>query len=433
VVVALTGRACLLALVGVLVVGFLVPSGWGVLALTGLLAAAVGVDLALAGSVRALVLARSGDLSVRLGEPATVTLSVTNPSARRVRGMLRDAWPPSAGAATTRHRVDVPPGERRRLDTVLRPTRRGDRPAYRVTVRSIGPLGLAARQGSHAVPWRVRVLPPFTSRRHLPAKLERLRQLDGRSAAHVRGQGTEFDSLREYVVGDDVRSIDWRASARVADVMVRTWRPERDRRILLVLDTGRTSAARVGDAPRLDAAMDAALLLAALASRAGDRVDLLVYDRRVRARVEGESASSLLASLVKAMAPVEPALIETDYAGMVATVLARSARRSLVVLLSALDPAPVEEGLLPVLGPLLRRHTVVLASVGDPRVGQLAAGRGDAEAVYGAAAAARAVLDRRRVAEVLERRGVEVVDAPPDELPPLLADRYLALKAAGRL
>jgi uncharacterized protein (DUF58 family) len=431
--VALTGRAGLLALAGVLVVGFLLPSGWGVLALTALLAVAIAVDLALAGSVRTLALVRGGDLSARLGEPATVTLWVTNPSARRVRGLLRDAWPPSAGAVTTRHRLDVPPGERRRLDTVLRPTRRGDRPAYRVTIRSIGPLGVAARQGSHSVPWRVRVLPPFTSRRHLPAKLERLRQLDGRSAANVRGQGTEFDSLREYVVGDDVRSIDWRASARAADVMVRTWRPERDRRILLVLDTGRTSAARVGDAPRLDAAMDAALLLGALASRAGDRVDLLAYDRRIRARVEGAAASSLLPALVQAMAPLDPMLIETDYAGMVATVLARSARRSLVVLLSALDPAPVEEGLLPVLGPLVRRHTVVLASVGDPQVGHLAAGRGDAELVYGAAAAARAVVDRRRVAEVLERRGVEVVDAPPEQLPPQLADRYLALKAAGRL
>ena len=430
---ALTGRAGLLALVGVLVVGFLLPSGWGVLALAALLAALICVDLALAGSVRALVLARDGDRAVRLGEPATVSLSVTNPSARRVRALLRDAWPPSAGARTTRHRLDVPAGERRRVSTLLQPTRRGDRPAYRVTVRSVGPLGIAARQGSHAVPWRVRVLPPFTSRRHLPAKLERLRQLDGRSSANVRGQGTEFDSLREYVVGDDVRSIDWRASARAADVMVRTWRPERDRRILLVLDTGRTSAARVGDAPRLDAAMDAALLLAALASRAGDRVDLLAYDRRVRARVEGEAASSLLPSLVQAMAPLDPVLIETDYAGMVATVLARSARRSLVVLLTALDPAPVEEGLLPVLAPLARRHTVVLASVGDPRVGRLAGGRGDAESVYGAAAAARAVVDRRRVAEVLERRGVEVVDAPPDELPPLLSDRYLALKAAGRL
>jgi uncharacterized protein (DUF58 family) len=430
---ALTGRAGLAALAGVLVVGLLVPSGWGVLVIAGLLAVLVCVDLALAGPVRSLVLARDGDRSVRLGEPATVTLLVTNPSARRVRGLLRDAWPPSAGAVTTRHRVDLPPGERRRFDTVLHATRRGDRPADRVTVRSVGPLGLAARQGSHAIPWRVRVLPPFTSRRHLPAKLERLRQLDGRSAALVRGQGTEFDSLREYVVGDDVRSIDWRASARAADVMVRTWRPERDRRILLVLDTGRTSAARVGDAPRLDAAMDAALLLAALAARAGDRVNLLAYDRRVRARVEGAAASSLLPALVQAMAPLDPMLVETDYAGLVATVLARSARRSLVVLLTALDPAPVEEGLLPVLGPLVRRHEVVLASVGDPRLSLLAAGRGDAESVYGAAAAARAAVDRRRLAERLERRGVEVVDAPPDALAAQLADRYLAMKAAGRL
>jgi uncharacterized protein (DUF58 family) len=431
--VALTGRAGLLALGGVLVVGLLVPSGWGVLGVGVVLLVLIGVDLALAGPVRRLGLSREGDHAVRLGQTATVTLTLTNPSGRRVRGILRDAWPPSAGAVETRHRVDVPPGERRRVATVLRPTRRGDRPAHRVTVRSVGPLGCAARQGSHAVPWRVRVLPPFTSRRHLPAKLARLRQLDGRSAVMVRGQGTEFDSLREYVEGDDVRSIDWRASARASDVMVRTWRPERDRRILLVLDTGRTSAGRVGDAPRLDAAMDAGLLLAALASRAGDRVDLLAFDRRVRARVQGESATTLLPGLVQAMAPIEPVLVETDYAAMVGAILSRSSRRSLVVLLTALDAAPVEEGLLPVLGPLVHRHTVLLASVGDPRVSALAAGRGDAATVYDAAAAARAGLDRRRVGELLARRGVEVVDAPPDELAPALADRYLALKAAGRL
>ena len=123
------------------------------------------------------------------------------------------------------------------------------------------------------------MLPAFPSRKHLPAKLARLRELDGRTLVMIRGQGSEFDSLREYVVGDDVRSIDWRASARASDVMVRTWRPERDRQVVLVLDTGRTSAGRVGDAPRLDAAMDAALLLGVLASRAGDRVDLLAFDR----------------------------------------------------------------------------------------------------------------------------------------------------------
>ncbi len=430
---ALTGRAGLLALVGAVVVGLVLPSTWGLVLVTGLVLAVVAVDVSLAAPVGPLRLARTGDTAVRLGETATVTLTVQNPSPRRLRGLLRDAWPPSAGAAGQRQALDVPSQERRRVVTVLRPTRRGDRPAHQVTIRSVGPLGFAARQGSRDVPWRVRVLPPFTSRKHLPSKLARLRQLDGRASVMIRGQGTEFDSLREYVVGDDVRSIDWRASARATDVMVRTWRPERDRRILLVLDTGRTSAGRVGDAPRLDAALDAALLLAALASRAGDRVDLLAYDRTVRARVEGATAGELLPALVAAMAVLQPTLVEPDYAGMVSAVLSRSPRRSLVVLLTGLDAAPVQEGLLPVLGQLAARHVVVLASVGDPRVAAMATGRGDAEAVYDAASAERAGLERRAISELLIRRGVEVVDAPPDQLAPRLADRYLALKAAGRL
>ncbi|WP_329051772.1 DUF58 domain-containing protein [Amycolatopsis sp. NBC_01488] len=429
---AVTGRLGLLALFGALVVGLVWPSATGILAVGGVLLLLVAVDLVLAGSVRTLTFLRSGDTSVRLGEPCEVTLVVANPGGRTVRGQLRDAWPPSAGAAD-RHALRVPPGERRALVTALRPSRRGDRTAARVTVRSVGPLGLAARQGSHEVPWTVRVLPPFHSRKHLPSRLARLQQLDGRNAVLIRGQGTEFDSLREYVIGDDVRSIDWRATARAADVMVRTWRPERDRHVVLVLDTGRVSAGRVGDAPRLDAAMDAALLLAALASRAGDRVDLLAYDRRLRAAVQGSSGASLLTSLVNAMAPLEPSLVETDARGMVAEVLQRTRRRSLVVLLTGLDAAPLEEGLFPVLSSLTARHELIVASVADPRVAEMLTGRGDAAAVYDAAAAARTTAERQRVTERLGRHGVSVVDAVPEELPPALADRYLALKAAGRL
>ena len=428
-----TGRLGSLALAAALVVALVAPSLAGLLVVTGALLALAAADVWLAGSVRRLEVTRGGDAAVRLGEPATAYVLLANPGRRRLRGVVRDAWPPSAGATAPRAPVDIPPGERRRVTTSLLPTRRGDRYADRVFVRSLGPLGLAGRQGAHAAPWRVRVLPPFTSRKHLPSRLARLRELDGRSAVLIRGQGTEFDNLREYVAGDDVRSIDWRASARAADVMVRTWRPERDRRVLLLLDCGRTSAGRVGDAPRLDAAMDAALLLAALASRAGDRVELLAYDRVVRARVEGVPPTSLLPALVQAMAPVDASLVELDYRSLVSTVLARSGRRSLLVLLSALDPAPVEEGLLPVLGQLTRRHLVLLASVADPRVEELARRRGDLAAVYEAAAGERARGDRRRVAERLRRAGVEVVDAPPAQLAPELADRYLALKAAGRL
>jgi len=430
---AVSGRLGLVALASAVAVGLLAPSGTGVLVATVALLLAIALDVTLAGSVRSLQMRREGDSAVRLGEPATVRLTIINPGARRVRGAVRDAWPPSAGATEQRHRLDVPAGERRRVVTALRPTRRGDRQADKVTVRAFGPLGLAGRQGSHVVGWRLRALPPFTSRRHLPPRLARLRELDGRSAVLTRGQGTEFDSLREYVVGDDVRSIDWRATARAGDVVVRTWRPERDRRVLLVLDCGRTAAGRVGDAPRLDAAMDAALLLAALAARAGDRVDLLAYDRAVRARVEGVPAPALLPSLVQAMAPLDASLVELDYRGLVSTVLSRTSRRSLVVLLTALDTAPVEEGLLPVLGLLTRRHRVLLASVADPRVEEMAAARGDLDAVYDAASAERARLERRRIAALLGRRGVDVVDAAPERIAPELADRYLDLKAAGRL
>ena len=430
---ALTGRAGLLALLGVLVVGLVVPSWVGVLGVTGAVLVLVVADVALAPSVRRLQLRRSGDSAVRLGEPADVHLLVANPMRRPLRGQLRDAWPPSAGAEATRFRLHVPPGERRTVTTVLRPTRRGDRPAHRVTVRALGPFGVAGRQGSHDVPWRVRVLPPFRSRKHLPAKLARLRELDGRTAVMVRGAGTEFDSLREYVPGDDVRSIDWRATARQSGVVVRTWRPERDRHVLIVLDTSRTSAGRVGDAPRLDAAMDAALLLAALAARAGDRVDLLAYDRRVRATVRGAGAADLLPALVQAMAPLEPELVEADVAGLVSAVLARAGRRSLVVLCTGLDAAPIMDGLLPLLPQLVARHALVVAAVADPALAEMARARGDAEEVYGAAAAERSWLERRRVTELLSRYGAEVVDEVPEQLPPALADRYLALKAAGRL
>lgn len=429
---ALTGRAVLLVLLGVLPVAL--SPGWATWwAWSALCLVAVLLDVLLAGSPRGVSVSREPLPSVRLGEPVDAAYVLVNHGRRRVRGLVRDGWQPSAGATSSRRRVDLPAGQRRRLVTSLHPTRRGDRVAEHLTIRSVGPLGLAARQVSLPARGVLRVLPPFTSRKHLPSKLARLRELDGRTSLRVRGQGTEFDSLRDYVVGDDVRSIDWRATARRSQVVVRTWRPERDRRVLLLLDTARTSAGRVGDAPRLDAAMDAALLLAALASKAGDRVDLLAMDRQVRARVEGASRTDLLPALVQAMAPLEADLVEADWTAIVAAIRARLTQRALVVLLTPLEAAAVEEGLLPVIHQLTSHHQVVVASVADPSLETMTRERGDAYAVYAAAAAERAVLDRGAVTAELLRAGVEVVDAVPDRLPPLLADRYLALKAAGRL
>ena len=251
----------------------------------------------------------------------------------------------------------------------------------------------------------------------------------------VRGQGTEFDSLRDYVVGDDVRSIDWRATARRQQVVVRTWRPERDRRVLLVLDTSRTSAARVGDEPRLDAAMDAALLLAALASRAGDRVDLLADRPAGAGPGRGASpAAALLPALVDAMAPLEPAWSRRTGPPIVAEVRAAADRSAPW---SSCSPRwrrrRSSEGLLPVLQRLTARHRVVLASVADPEVAEHGPGPGATPyAVYAAAAAERAAArpgrGHRRARPARGGRGRRVARAT---LPPALADRYLALKADG--
>jgi uncharacterized protein (DUF58 family) len=430
--VAVTWRAVVLAAFGLLAV-VVVPATGTVLLWALLVVVACAVDIALAASPRQVAVRRDVPASVRLTEPSSSTLTLSHLGRRRLRGVVRDAWPPSTGAEVDRHRLDVAPGEGVRVRTVLLPTRRGDAHADRVTIRTLGPLRLAGRQASLTVPGRLRVLPEFASRRHLPSRLARLRELDGRAAVQVRGPGTEFDSLREYVIGDDVRSIDWRATARRSDVVVRTWRPERDRRVLIVLDTGRTSAVRVLDAPRLDASIEAALLLAALATKAGDRVELVVFDRKVRGRVASATGARVMAQFADTLALAEPALVETDWPGIVAQVRQRLSQRALVVLLTALDPAAVEQGLLGVAGQLTERHQVVLASVSDPEVDALRTSRENAAAVFDAAAAERVGLERAAVTVRLRQRGAEVVDALPDDLAPRLADTYLALKAAGRL
>lgn len=428
----ITGRVPLLLLLGLVPV-VLRPSGGTVWMWLGVVAFVVLLDWLLATKPADLSFDRQPVGTVRLGYPTSTTLVVANRGRRGLRGIVRDAWQPTAGAVGNRHKVRLTPGDRVLLTTPLTPVRRGDLRAVGVTVRSFGPLGLAARQQTRVVPGTVRSLPPFESRKHLPSRLARLRELDGRAAVRVRGAGTEFDSLREYVRGDDVRSIDWRASARNRNVVVRTWQPERDRRVVLVLDTSRTSAARVDDVPRLDSAMDAALLLAALAARAGDRIDFVAGDRRIRSRLRSAGSRDVAARLQDAMADLQPVLAEADWSGIAGAVSELGRQRALVVLLTTLDPSAVEEGLLPVLPALTRHHRVVLASVNDPALAALTESRDTIDEVYDAAAAEQVLRRRRRTGDLLSKLGVDIVDADAEKLPPALADHYLGLKARGLL
>jgi uncharacterized protein (DUF58 family) len=435
-----SGWFVLLIAIGVVPVALtgepLVVLGW--LAFCIALAA---IDLVLAGSPRAIAVSREIPARVRLGETVAAKLVLTNTGGRAVRGEVRDGWQPSAAASTRRSRITVPRHERRSITIGLTPFRRGTRRSAHVTVRSWGPLHLAARQATLAAPGSVVVLPPFNSRKHLPSRLARLRELDGATSVMVRGAGTEFDSLRDYVRGDDVRSIDWRATARRSDptnrsgvrLVVRTWRPERDRRVVIIIDSGRTSAARIENEPRIDTAFESALLLAALASSAGDRVDLVIFDRRVRGRVQGATGADLLSKMVSAMAPIEPELIEPDWAAVPSLVRSVTAHRALVVLATTIDAPGAASGLLAVLPQLTRKHLVVVSSVTDPEVLRATATRGDRDEVYRAAAAERAMLDQARVAAAIRQLGADVVTGSPSDLPPALADRYIALKGAGLL
>jgi uncharacterized protein (DUF58 family) len=420
----------------------LTPQPWyalaAVVAVTVLLAL---LDVALAGPLTALTLRRDGERTVWLGNSARVVLTVTNTGDRTVRLHLRDSWVPSAGAGPLFHTAVLREGGEHSVTTTLTPTRHGDRPAVRVTLRSAGPLGLAYRQrrrtwNEKLTPaWSLRVLPRFPSRRVLPEKLARLRVVDGSVVTRGRGHGTEFDALREYVIGDDVRSIDWRASARAHDVVVRTWRPERDRRVFCVLDTGRTSAVRIGDAPRLDASIDAALLLSVLATRADDRVDLLALDAKVRTRIEGGGHRGKLARLIDGMASLHPELAETDFTVLGQEMLRRDRKRALLVIFTALDTAPMIAGLLPLLPKLTARHKVIVAGVRDPLVSRLAHLPDNPKItdVHRAAAAQRVLAERDRVRDVLAHSGATVVDADADTFAGKVADVYLLLKASGRL
>ncbi|WP_159501079.1 DUF58 domain-containing protein [Microbacterium sp. 18062] len=431
-----TGRLPLLVAVGVVPVvllgsagadPWLVAAGW-----IGLCAATTAIDTVLAASPRGIEVSRTIPARARRDEPVLTEAVLRNTGRRRLRGRMRDAWQPTAGGPYARAPIDVPAGESRRVPVPLHPRRRGELVSEFVVVRSVGPLGIAGRQRVIPARGALRVLPPFASRRHLPSRLARLRELDGSTSVQIRGRGTEFDSLREYVRGDDVRSIDWRATARAGTTMLRTWRPERDRHIVIVVDTGRTSATRVGDGVRLDASMEATLLLSALAARAGDHVHLVMVDRVVRARVSGVDGNALVPALVDAMASVEPQLIDTDWASVTALVRRLAVRPALVVLLTAQDDPAASRAFLAALPTLTERSRVLVGTTNDEEPAAAGPAR-DADDAYRQAAVLRARADAALVADAVSRAGAIALSADAESLPPRVADHYLALKLSGLL
>ena len=416
--------------------GALVGGYWGTLALlNGALLVVSGIDARLGARARDLEIERQHPPVVVLGHATVVSWQVHNRGRRRANMALADDLAPSLRASSRRIRLSLKPLATATASTTIEPARRGRFRIEQVTVRIDGPLRLGSLQRRLSVPTVLRVHPPFRSRDEAELRIRRARVLDiGLRSALGLGGGTEFEQLREYTTDDEFRRVDWAASARVGKTIVRTYRPERNQTVMVLLDSGRVMAGQVDGVARLEHAMDAVMMLGAVATGLGDRVGLVTFDSTVGRIVAPSRHRDQVSRMTEAMFDIEPTLSESDYLGAFAATLARFRRRALLVVLSDLQPQMIEDSLIPALPLVLRHHMVVVGAVTDPAVAKWATEEvTDGPGAYRKAAAVSSLADRRRIAARLRGRGVTVVDAAPGDLSTQLADHYLKVKATGRL
>jgi uncharacterized protein (DUF58 family) len=397
-------------------------------------AALLCADLALAPRPGTIGVERSLPGTLSVGTTGELCWTVSNPHRRAVTVRIADELAPSLQPSARRASAHLPARRSVVLRARLVPSRRGLFAPRELFVRAEGPLGLMARQGKRQLPGELRVYPSFGSRREAELRVERNRILEvGLRSARSRGGGTDFDALREYTVDDDSRRIDWAATARTDRPIVRTYRAERNQRVISLLDNGHTMAGQVAGVARVEHAMDAIMMLTSVAVRMGDLAGLVAFDRELRSVVPPGSGSRQLGRVVEALYRLQPELSQSDYQGAFTEVMARFQRRAMLCLLTELNEALVDT-LLPSLSLIARTHLVIVAAVRDPVVVTWAEALPDGtEAVYRGAAAVAALERRRELAGLLRGRGAIVVDAVPGRLAPGLTDAYLAVKAAGRL
>ncbi len=409
---------------------------WADLAGTTLLVLGLlAFDVVAAPAPGALQVTREAPRSATVGQAATVALRLHNPRGRRLRVGAHDAAPPSLHRSPTRHALTLLPWAWADLPATLTPTRRGRLPLGPITLRVAGPLGLGGRQATLPSVQVLAVYPPLHGRREVELRLERARTLQaGRRSSAFRGGGTEFDTIRDYRPDDEFGHINWRATARSPRAMANVYREERDQRVVLLLDAGRSMAGSVRGVARFEHALDGAIAVAELAGRVGDHVGMVAFDSRVLAALDPKGGRAQSRRILEVLLDLHASLEPPGYAAALSAFLTRHGRRSLLVLLTDLAHPALLEPLASVAPTLLRRHLLIVGAVSDPELEELAQAMPDSsETAYLKAAASGALADRHRAAAVLGRLGVRVVDRPPGRLAGALADQYLRIKASGRL
>lgn len=325
----------------------------------------------------------------------------------------------------------TPPEAWNRLDGTVVAGRRGRHELPAVAARREGPLRLGAWQFTGEGRTEVLVYPDVHAARRLVAALRRGRfREEGRRARGPLGLGTEFESIRDYVPDDDVRRVNWRASARLGRPMTNQYRVEQDRDVILVVDAGRLMAAPLGDRTRLDTAVDAATAVALAADTLGDRTGVVAFDAEVRRRLAPRRNGG--DSVVGALYDLEPRPLDSDYDLAFRSV--GGAKRALVLVLTDLLDEAAARSLVGAVPVLARRHAVVVASVTDPDLAAaVVTPPGSLRGAYAAAVALDLLDGRERVAATLRGHGATVVEAPPARLGEACVAAYVRLKERARL
>jgi uncharacterized protein (DUF58 family) len=419
-------------------------------ALTALVAGVAGyvpkARLALFALDAALVLAAACDALLALGRRVevernvasilsvgranVVTLHLRNRSGRTLRGLVADD--PLEDTTTTGIPApfELPPNGSLTLRYELLPTRRGPRDFAAVTVRYPSPLGLVARQERTPLPAHVDVYPDVHAARSLDLLRRQGRQDARLGSLRVRGGDTEFERLRPYQRGDEVRHVDWRATARRDDVTVRQFQAESNQNVVFALDIGRGMRGESGGLTSVDHALNAALLAADVALRGGDKAGLLAFDEAPRTFLAPTAGRSAGRKLARAAYALEAGLSATDYRAAMMYLRTQVRGRSLfIVLTNLLDPRSAQE-LASSLRGLLPRHLPMCVLMRDTDVESLAEAPVETgEDLYVRAAAAESLAWRDAIIRGLQADGVLVLDAKPSDVTPELVKGYLEVKA----
>jgi len=376
---------------------------------------------------------RRAERVLSLGEANRVVLVVRNTTGRRLVVQIVEPLVHGLEPSTVPlGRRAIPAGETLELEYEITPRSRGLYTIPPTSIRVRGPLGLGWRQLQVGEPREIRVYPNVMAvgrYQHL-IRRSRLRQM-GISSVRQRGHGTEFESLRDYIPGDDPAWVDWKATARRAKLISRNYQAERSQTIMLCLDAGRMMTTHIGGMSRFDHAVNSALLLAHVALGHGDGVGLVVFSGGIERWVPPRKGRGHLSTIVEALYDVEPDLVEPNYRQAVMRA-AIGRRRSLVVMFTDVSGEESASELVPYVRRLVPRHLPLVVFLKDREVEARADGLAGDEArpdAWAMAAAANFLEEKEKVMEYLRGRGTVVLDVHPGALAPRVVNSYLEIKA----